>query len=254
MPSSIAFILFLEPNNVWSTQDMSPARTIQLTNHPEENIHLFHILCPTYPSPQSYTNSSQTLTQSSPLQTLVSTSQQTSYPSPTTCFPTMNVPQSMQSLITGERISLLAPPTARKEQCAWNMQIPTLPTRKHQMLVLYHKNLSPLLLPLRPHCPAGPRLRLWHLLIPHSLKSPQVSDDDLKYIEAVIAHAWEPDAHTMYASGLLNYMVFCDKRIYPRQTGPLPVSSYSCLLSRHSQQLTLGQQQATMSVEFRHGI
>ena len=92
MLSSTAFIPFLEPNNAWSTQDMFPARTTQLTSHPKEHTHILHILCPTYPSPQSYTNSLQTLTQNSPLQTMVSSSQQMSYPSPTACFLTMNVP------------------------------------------------------------------------------------------------------------------------------------------------------------------
>ena len=121
----------------------------------------------------------------------------------------------MRSLIAGERISLLAPPTARKEHRAWNTQLPTSPTRKHQKPAPYRKNLSPLPSPLRPHCPAGQRLRLWRPLIPRSSKSPQVSDDDLKRIEAVIAHAWEPDTHTTYASGLLNYMVFCDKKNIP---------------------------------------
>ena len=185
-------------------------------NHPEKHIRLLHILCPTYPSPQSYTNSSQTSTRSSPLQTLVSSSQQTSYASPTTCFLTTNVPQSMQSLIAGE---LLAPPTARKEHRAWNMQLPTLPTRKHQRCAPYHKNLSPLPSPLCPHCPAGQRLHLWRPLIPCSSKSPQVSDDDLKCIEVVIAHAWELYTHTMYVSGLLNYMVFCDKKNIPEADG-----------------------------------
>ena len=57
---------------------------------------------------------------------------------------------------------------------------------------------------------------MWCPLIPHSSSSPQVSDDDLKCIEAIIAHAWELDTHTTYTSSLLNYMVFCDKKGIPK--------------------------------------
>ena len=192
-------------------------------SHPEDHTHLLHILCPTYPSPQSYMNSLQTSMQNSPLQTLVSTSQQTSYPSPATCSLTMNVPQSMWSLIIGEKISSQAPLMARKEHHTWNMQLPTPSSKKPKRPAPYHKNLSPLPSPLCPHCPVGQRLRLWHPLIPHSSNSPQVSEDDLKHIEAVISHAWEPDTHTTYASGLLNYMVFCDKKSIP-EADRAPVS------------------------------
>ena len=191
---------------------MSQARTTPLTSHPKEHTRLLHILCPTYPSPQSYTSSLQTLTQNSLLQALVSTSQQTSYPSPSMCSPTTNVPQSMRSLIAGEKIFSLAPPTARKGHRAWNTQLPVSPPKKHQRPAPYHKNLSPLPSPLCPHCPTGQRLRLWCPLIPRSSSSPQVSDDDLKCIEAVIA---QPDTHMTYTSSLLNYMVFCDKKSIP---------------------------------------
>ena len=112
---------------------------------------------------------------------------------------------------------------ARKEHRAWNMQLPTSSSKKPRRSALYHKNLSPLPSPLRPHCPAGQRLHLWHLLIPCSSNLPQVSEDNLRHIEAVIAHAWEPDTHMMYASGLLNYMVFCDKKSIP-EADRAPVS------------------------------
>jgi len=233
MLSSTTFIPSSEPSNAWSTQGMSLARTTWLMSHPKEHTRLLHILCPRYPSPQSYTNSSQTSTWNSPLQALVSTSQQASYPSLTTFFPTTNMPQSMWSLIAGERISSLAPPIARKEGHTWNMHLLTSPPRKHQKPTPYHKNLSPLPSPLCPHCPAGQRLCLWCPLVPRSSNLSQVSDDNLKCIEAVMAHAWEPDTHTMYASSLLNYMVFCDKKSIPKKDRAPSANSCSCLSFRH---------------------
>lgn len=44
-----------------------------------------------------------------------------------------------------------------------------------------------------------------------------MSDEDLKRIENVIAHAWEPDTHATYASGLLNFIVFCDQKNIPEE-------------------------------------
>ena len=73
----------------------------------------------------------------------------------------------------------------------------------------------PLPSPLRPHCPANQRLRLWHPLAPHAQHAAQLSDDDLKRIEDVMAHAWELDTHATYTAGLLNFMVFCDQKNIP---------------------------------------
>ncbi|KIJ94560.1 hypothetical protein K443DRAFT_11998 [Laccaria amethystina LaAM-08-1] len=84
--------------------------------------------------------------------------------------------------------------------------------RKHQRPAPYRKNLTPLPSPLRLHCLASQRLCLWCPLVSHTSQSSQVSDEDLKCIEAVMVHAWEADTHTTYALGLLNYMVFCDKK------------------------------------------
>jgi hypothetical protein len=42
-------------------------------------------------------------------------------------------------------------------------------------------------------------------------------DEDLERIETVMACAWEMDTHTSYASGLLNFIVFCDKKNIPEE-------------------------------------
>ena len=64
---------------------------------------------------------------------------------------------------------------------------------------------------------AGQRLCLWHPLAPCSQHSLQLSDEDLKHIKIVMAHAWELDTHTTHASGLLSFLVFCDKRSIPEK-------------------------------------
>ena len=125
------------------------------------------------------------------------------------------MPQSIQSLIIREKNPLLAPSIARKECCPWNTQLPTSPPRKRQRPVPYFKNLFHLPSPLHPHCPASQRLCLQQPLVPHSSHTSQVSNNKFRCIEAVMAHAWEPDTHTTYASGLLNYMVFCNKKDIP---------------------------------------
>ena len=204
--------------NAPSTPGMSPARTTQLTICPEESIHLLHISCPTYPSPQSYAPSSQTLTLSSPLQALISTSHHPPCPSPAECFQTTSVPRSTLSLTVGGRSSSHVPPTVNQERRAWNKPLPaSSSSEKRTWPAPYRKNLVPLPSPLRPHCPANQRLRLWRPLAPRDQHASQVSDEDLKRIQDVMAHAWELDTHVTYTSGLLNFMVFCYQKNIPEK-------------------------------------
>ena len=53
--------------------------------------------------------------------------------------------------------------------------------------------------------------------MPRDQRASQLSDDDLKRIEDVMAHAWELDTHATYAAGLLNFMVFCDQKNIPEK-------------------------------------
>ena len=203
--------------NAPSTPGMYPAKTTQLTICPEESIHLLHISCPTYPSPQSYAPSSRTSTLSSPLQVLVNTSCHAPYPNPPADSQTASAPLSMLSLTVRGRNSSPVPPTSSQERRLWNTPLLTLSSEKRPCPAPYHKNLVPLPLPLRLHCPANQRLCLWRLLVPRNQCSSQVSDEDLKRIQDVMAHAWELDTHATYASGLLNFMVFCDQKNIPEK-------------------------------------
>ena len=96
------------------------------------------------------------------------------------------------------------------------MPLPTSSSEKHPRPAPYCKSLVPLPSPLRPHCPANQRLRLWRPLVPRDQRSSQVSDEDLKRIQDVMAHA-ELDTHATYASSLLNFMVFCDQKNIPEK-------------------------------------
>jgi len=126
-----------------------------------------------------------------------------------------NAHQSTLSLTIGGRSFSPVPPTTNQERHSWNAQLPTSSSEKRTRPAPYRKNLMPLPSSLRPHCPANQRLRLWHPLAPHAQRTAQLSDDDLKCIEDVMAHAWELDTHTTYAASLLNFMVFCDQKSIP---------------------------------------
>jgi len=189
------------------------------------------------------------LTQNFPLQALINTCHQAPYPSPNAHCQMTNVPQSMLNLIADEKNSSPAPST-RQERRPWNTKLPTPSSRKHQKPAPYRKNLTPLPSSLRPHCPASQKLRLWHPLVPRISQSSQISDKDLKHIEAVMAHAWEADTHTTYASGLLNYMVFCDKKNIPEKDRA-PVSQL--LLMSFVSTLAAAYSGATIS-NYVHGI
>jgi hypothetical protein len=214
-PSSSAFTPPSRLKDAPSTLDMSPAKTTQPMSRPEASIRVLHIFCPIYPSPQNYTASLPTSTLNSPLQVLASAPRQTPYQSPAASSLRMNARQSTLSLTVGGRNSSLVPHTTNQECRSWNAQLPASSSKKHTRPAPYRKNLTPLPSPLRPHCPANQRLRLWRPLVPRTQRTAQLSDNDLKRIEDVMAHAWELDTHATYAAGLLNFMVFCDQKNIP---------------------------------------
>jgi hypothetical protein len=85
----------------------------------------------------------------------------------------------------------------------------------------YPQNLTPKASPLRPHCPAKDRLRLW---IPHgALSTPPVDagvdtslgEELIQRIRTVKSFAWAGSTLEAYGTGLLTYMVFCDEQNVP---------------------------------------
>lgn len=84
----------------------------------------------------------------------------------------------------------------------------------------YKPALTPIASPLRPHCLARDRLRLWipgisRSRLDHTGSPVAVSDSDLDRILTVIAHSHAPSTRESYGSGLLAFHVFCDSRQVP---------------------------------------
>ena len=137
-------------------------------------------------------------------------------------------PPLMRSLTGVERSSSPLARRAAPERRPWHVPLPPVLSKTRQRPTPYHKNLTPLPSPLRPHCPANQRLCLWRPLAPRAQRASQYSEEDLEHIEAVMARAWEVDTHATYASGLLNFMVFCDMRGVPEADSTLQCPTYSC--------------------------
>lgn len=84
----------------------------------------------------------------------------------------------------------------------------------------YAPHLTPIPSPLRPHCLARDRLRLWRPA-PHQADLPSdnhrevISEQDASRIFEVTSHAWAESTREAYSSGILAYHVFCDKRDIP---------------------------------------
>jgi hypothetical protein len=84
----------------------------------------------------------------------------------------------------------------------------------------YHNSLTPLPSPLRPHCLARDRLRLWvpaasRSRLDHTGSLVSLTDSDIDRILLVIAHCHASSTRECYGSGLLVFHVFCDSRSIP---------------------------------------
>jgi len=80
----------------------------------------------------------------------------------------------------------------------------------------YHSDLAPSPSPLRPHCLAKDRLRLW-IPAPNPVASPSVlaSDEQLNRILQVLNASWQGSTKATYGAGLLVFHVFCDQQGIP---------------------------------------
>src|SRR5882762_8597752 len=84
----------------------------------------------------------------------------------------------------------------------------------------YPTNLTPNESPLRPHCLAKDRLKLWHPLNTRSAVDAQgrpvpLSLQDLEQIGGVTLNSLQPATQASYSSGLLTFHVFCDQKKIP---------------------------------------
>lgn len=83
----------------------------------------------------------------------------------------------------------------------------------------YAPNLTPQPSPLRPHCLARDRLRLWRPAVSpsragHNQLNP-ISEEQLECILQVINAAWAESTKTLYGAGLLVFHVYCDTHGIP---------------------------------------
>lgn len=74
--------------------------------------------------------------------------------------------------------------------------------------------------PLRPHCFARERLRLWRPIHARNTLDARghptnLSQADLERISDVLMHAWAESTRETYGSGLLVWHVFCDSKLVP---------------------------------------
>ena len=83
----------------------------------------------------------------------------------------------------------------------------------------YSPNLSPRVSPLRPHCLARDRLRLWlpSPAVPSRHSRPLTEEGELERIFNVMSNAWVESTRESYSSGILVYHVFCDTRGVPEE-------------------------------------
>ncbi|KLO16784.1 hypothetical protein SCHPADRAFT_200299 [Schizopora paradoxa] len=83
----------------------------------------------------------------------------------------------------------------------------------------YFSDLTPLHSTLRPHCKAVDRLRLWRpcqtSITPFHSSSLPFGEDMQATVIRTLEASWQPSTLSTYASGLLNFHVFCDKHSVP---------------------------------------
>ena len=95
--------------------------------------------------------------------------------------------------------------------------MPLILTRTQSSPLPYPSNLTPDPSPLRPHCPARDRLRLWRPAVTRNTLDTQgrpttLCQQDLELIEGVSLNSLQPATQAAYGSGLLAFHVFCDRK------------------------------------------
>ncbi|KAJ6521485.1 hypothetical protein DFH09DRAFT_1331197 [Mycena vulgaris] len=99
----------------------------------------------------------------------------------------------------------------------------------------YWRTLLPRFSPLRPHCLARDRLKLWTPLIRRSSHGSALTSSDFSRILDVVVNAWAEGTAETYGSGLLSFHVFCDSKAVPEPlrapTGPTLIAGYISALA-----------------------
>lgn len=118
--------------------------------------------------------------------------------------------------------------------------IPSAATNPSARPASYNPDLTPLPSPLRPHCLAKERLRLWLPANPqpHTDRSEALiplTDEDIIRIRQVSAKAYADSTIGGYGAGLLVYHVYCDRKGIPEAqrapVGDLVLSGFIATLA-----------------------
>ena len=98
-----------------------------------------------------------------------------------------------------------------------NTPPPVVPTTRPRLTKpsAYNPSLSPLPSPLRPHCLAKDRLRLWKPSLDVLSHHSSVPEDDLSHVFEVMLNAWADSTRETYSAGILVYHVYCNVRGLP---------------------------------------
>jgi hypothetical protein len=99
----------------------------------------------------------------------------------------------------------------------WDIPPPPTITQPNKRPTPYLPNLTPMPSPLRPHCLAKDRLRLWAPAIPQPpvQGNSVLSEAEHTRIKDTMIHAWEEDMRASYGAGLLMWHCFCDSKGVP---------------------------------------
>ena len=81
----------------------------------------------------------------------------------------------------------------------------------------YSPNLSPQPSPLRPHCLARDRLRLWKPSLAVTSRHSTDQGDDIERVFDVMSNAWARSTQESYSAGILVYHVYCDAKDIPEE-------------------------------------
>ncbi|GLB38889.1 hypothetical protein LshimejAT787_0600510 [Lyophyllum shimeji] len=205
------------------THDMSLARTIQPTNHPAAHSHQRASSSQPHRFPNPSGTSSLTLTQISADLSYVlfeKARHRNLSLNPTAPTPTEEGPRSTTNSSDAVKNSL-GKRKAGKNRDRFDASLPegsesrTRPTP-------YSSSLTPALSPLRPHCLARDRLRLWKPAytrpnIDNLGRQNTVTTEDVERINQLIINAWTPKTLESYGAGLLVYHVFCNRKDIPEE-------------------------------------
>lgn len=205
-----------------STQDTSGAPKTQQTIHPEADTHRNPSSYPPFNSPTNSAASSSTTT----IIQMNVLSRMTSLDRRYRPYPNRHQTQQNEPGTSKKKTSSTLSPDASTKpklrsngtnfgQNRFGQQRAQMRATGTNTVGNYPPDLTPAPSPLRPHCPAKDRLRLWKPIA--TVKQTNGTDPPLliadeERVREVLAAAYSDSTKATYGTGLLAFHVFCDKK------------------------------------------